>query len=70
MHMCNTSRQVTLLELQDKAKELNVKAMETSAKNGQNIKALFKDVSLSLYGGKSQKKAPAPSNNTIIQFHN
>ena len=43
-------RQVTTEEGEKKAKEFNVMFMETSAKVGYNVKALFKKIALALPG--------------------
>jgi Ras-related protein Rab-6A len=43
-------RQVTLEEATQKANELNIMFMETSAKAGHNVKTLFKKIAMSLPG--------------------
>ncbi|KAJ2161916.1 GTPase Ryh1 [Coemansia sp. RSA 552] len=46
----NAGRQVSTEEGERKARDLNVMFMETSAKAGHNVKALFKKVALALPG--------------------
>ena len=53
------SRQVSTEDGEKKAKELNVMFIETSAKAGYNIKALFKKIAQALPGN----DAPATDNN-------
>lgn len=44
------TRQVTHEEASNKAAQLNVMFMETSAKAGHNVKSLFKKIAMSLPG--------------------
>jgi Ras-related protein Rab-6A len=46
--MISLTRQVSTEKGEAKAKELNVMFMETSAKVGSNVKALFKMIALAL----------------------
>jgi len=50
-------RQVTTEEGEQKAKELNVMFIETSAKAGHNVKQLFRRVAAALPGMESQPKS-------------
>lgn len=43
-------RQVTVEEATNKAAQLNIMFMETSAKAGHNVKSLFKKIAMSLPG--------------------
>jgi hypothetical protein len=45
------ARQVTPEDLEKRAKELGVLSLETSAKAGHNVKALFRKIALALPGG-------------------
>lgn len=47
----NDKRQVTPEDLDKRAKELGVMSIETSAKAGHNVKALFKKIAMALPGG-------------------
>ena len=49
-HATSLSRQVTHEEATQKASELNILFMETSAKAGHNVKSLFKKIAMSLPG--------------------
>lgn len=51
-------RQVTPEDGEKKAKELNVMFIETSAKAGHNVKALFRKIALALPGGAESDAAP------------
>nr|XP_019007821.1 GTP-binding protein ryh1 [Kwoniella pini CBS 10737]OCF46602.1 GTP-binding protein ryh1 [Kwoniella pini CBS 10737] len=55
----NDKRQVTPEELDSRAKELGVMSIETSAKAGYNVKALFKKIAMALPGGNSEAKETA-----------
>mmetsp|Transcript_90187 Transcript_90187/g.254408 ORF Transcript_90187/g.254408 Transcript_90187/m.254408 type:complete len:210 (-) Transcript_90187:68-697(-) len=55
-------RQVSEEEGQDKAKENNVMFIETSAKTGNNIKALFRQLANELPGQDDAGKSPAAPN--------
>ncbi|KHG03663.1 Ras-related RABH1b -like protein [Gossypium arboreum] len=46
----NTSKQVSIEEAEAKARDLNVMFIETSAKAGFNIKALFRKIAAALPG--------------------
>ncbi|ETO12954.1 RAS-related protein [Reticulomyxa filosa] len=49
-------RQVTTTQGEEKAKELNVLFMETSAKSGENVKQLFRTVATNLPGMEEQNQ--------------
>ena len=51
--------QVTPEDLDKRAKELGVLSIETSAKAGHNVKALFKKIAMALPGGAEAKDAAA-----------
>jgi Ras-related protein Rab-6A len=51
--------QVTPEDLDKRAKELGVMSIETSAKAGHNVKALFKKIAMALPGGAEAKDATA-----------
>lgn len=53
----NYYRQVTLEEATQKATELNIMFMETSAKAGHNVKSLFKKIAMSLPGMEKEGQA-------------
>ncbi|WWC65314.1 uncharacterized protein I303_107931 [Kwoniella dejecticola CBS 10117] len=55
----NDKRQVTPEELDSRAKELGVMSIETSAKAGYNVKALFKKIAMALPGGSAEAKETA-----------
>ncbi|KAL1412388.1 GTPase Ryh1 [Vanrija albida] len=55
----NDKRQVTPEDLDKRAKELGVMSIETSAKAGHNVKALFKKIALALPGGTPEGAAAA-----------
>ncbi|WVQ86125.1 GTP-binding protein ryh1 [Cryptococcus sp. DSM 104549] len=55
----NDKRQVTPEDLDKRAKELGVMSIETSAKAGHNVKALFKKIALALPGGGAEVKDTA-----------
>jgi hypothetical protein len=48
---------VTPEDLDKRAKELGVMSIETSAKAGHNVKALFKKIAMALPGGAEAKDA-------------
>ena len=50
-------RQVTPEDGEKRAKELNVMWIETSAKAGHNVKALFRKIALALPGGNETEAA-------------
>ncbi|KAJ2078075.1 GTPase Ryh1 [Coemansia sp. RSA 1365] len=56
-------REVATKEGEDKARDLNVMFMETSAKSGHNVKALFKKIALALPGTDSSANE---ANNTSM----
>jgi Ras-related protein Rab-6A len=60
--MISLTRQVTTEEGEKKAKEFNVMFMETSAKVGYNVKALFKKIALALPG----MDAPEQDKNSMM----
>lgn len=53
------NRQVTPEDLDTRARELGVMSIETSAKAGHNVKALFKKIAMALPGGAEAKDATA-----------
>lgn len=53
------TRQVTPEDLDKRAKELGVMSIETSAKAGHNVKALFKKIAMALPGGSADGKDTA-----------
>lgn len=55
----NDKRQVTPEDLDKRAKELGVMSIETSAKAGHNVKALFKKIAMALPGGSVDAGAAA-----------
>lgn len=55
----NDKRQVTPEDLDKRAKELGVMSIETSAKAGHNVKALFKKIAMALPGGNVETAAAA-----------
>jgi Fe2+ transport system protein B len=55
----NWYSQVTPEDLDKRAKELGVMSIETSAKAGHNVKALFKKIAMALPGGSEAKDATA-----------
>eukprot|EP01053_Blabericola_migrator_P008303 Blabericola_migrator_1__8302@NODE_430_length_8568_cov_132_492766_g339_i0_p5_GENE_NODE_430_length_8568_cov_132_492766_g339_i0NODE_430_length_8568_cov_132_492766_g339_i0_p5_ORF_typecomplete_len203_score13_70Ras/PF00071_22/3_4e62Roc/PF08477_13/5_4e27Arf/PF00025_21/9_8e20GTP_EFTU/PF00009_27/4_7e09Gtr1_RagA/PF04670_12/2_2e06FeoB_N/PF02421_18/4_5e06SRPRB/PF09439_10/1_6e05RsgA_GTPase/PF03193_16/9RsgA_GTPase/PF03193_16/0_0089MMR_HSR1/PF01926_23/0_0013MnmE_helical/PF12631_7/0_0028Dynamin_N/PF00350_23/45D len=59
------SRQVTIEQGQAKAKEFDVIFMETSAKNGNNVRQLFKELAMSLPG----MDQSAATRNTPLDVH-
>lgn len=54
----SSSRQVSTEEGQQKAQELNTMFIETSAKDGDNVKKLFREVATSLPGSQTNNKDP------------
>jgi Ras-related protein Rab-6A len=52
-------RQVTLEEATQKATQMNIMFMETSAKAGHNVKSLFKKIAMSLPGMDKDGQAEA-----------
>jgi hypothetical protein len=64
-----TVRQVTLEEATQKATQLNIMFMETSAKAGHNVKTLFKKIAMSLPGmEKDGATADAANSSTFLIF--
>ncbi|GAA5978316.1 hypothetical protein JCM10908_004310 [Rhodotorula pacifica] len=61
----NDKRQVTTDEAEQKAKELNVMFIETSAKAGHNVKTLFRKIAQALPGMDSQSEAQSGANQMI-----
>ncbi|GAA5972559.1 hypothetical protein JCM8115_000266 [Rhodotorula mucilaginosa] len=61
----NDKRQVTTEEAEQKAKELNVMFIETSAKAGHNVKTLFRKIAQALPGMDSQSEAQTGANQMI-----
>ncbi|EJD53162.1 GTP binding protein [Auricularia subglabra TFB-10046 SS5] len=61
-------RQVTHEEATNKATEMNIMFMETSAKAGHNVKSLFKKIAMSLPG--VEKEASADAQNAKIDVKN
>lgn len=55
----NDKRQVTPEDLDKRAKELGIMSIETSAKAGHNVKALFKKIAVALPGGSVDPSAEA-----------
>lgn len=55
----NDKRQVTPEDLDKRAKELGVMSIETSAKAGHNVKALFKKIAMALPGGNVEASTTA-----------
>lgn len=55
----NDKRQVTPEDLDKRAKELGVMSIETSAKAGHNVKALFKKIAMALPGGNVEASTAA-----------
>lgn len=55
----NDKRQVTPEDLDKRAKELGIMSIETSAKAGHNVKALFKKIAMALPGGATDTNAAA-----------
>lgn len=60
-------RQVSTEEGERKAKDFNVMFIETSAKAGFNVKALFKKLALAL-PGMEQANNPPPEEGTCASF--
>jgi len=58
------ARQVSLEEGQSKARDLNIMFIETSAKDGDNVKKLFREVATSLPGSETS----APKNYSTVQL--
>jgi len=58
------ARQVSLEEGQSKARDLNIMFIETSAKDGDNVKKLFREVATSLPGSETN----APKNYSTVQL--
>ncbi|KAG9082709.1 hypothetical protein FS749_006635 [Ceratobasidium sp. UAMH 11750] len=58
-------RQVTLEEATQKATELNIMFMETSAKAGHNVKTLFKKIAMSLPGMEKDGAGGDPANSKV-----
>jgi len=58
-------RQVTLEEANQKATQLNIMFMETSAKAGHNVKSLFKKIAMSLVGLEKEGEAAEAQNAKI-----
>jgi Ras-related protein Rab-6A len=58
-------RQVTTEEAEQKAKELNVMFIETSAKAGHNVKTLFRKIAQALPGMDSQSEAQTGANQSM-----
>ena len=52
-------RQVTVEEATNKATQLNIMFMETSAKAGHNVKSLFKKIAMSLPGMEKESTSEA-----------
>lgn len=69
MVRCTCShRQVTTEEAEQKAKELNVMFIETSAKAGHNVKTLFRKIAQALPGMDSQSEAQTGANQSRSPF--
>merc|ERR1712156_1240990 len=62
-------RQVTKTEGEEKANKMGVMFMETSAKSGDNIKALFRKVATDLPGMDDQHKNENNDNTTNVQLN-
>merc|ERR1711972_1162389 len=62
----NDHRQVTKSEGEEKATQLGVMFMETSAKSGENIKALFRKVATNLPGMEEQQKDDQTKNVELL----
>ncbi|QRV99694.1 RAB6B, member RAS oncogene family [Ceratobasidium sp. AG-Ba] len=62
-------RQVTLEEATQKANELNIMFMETSAKAGHNVKALFKKIAMSLPGMEKDGTSGDAANSIAIEVN-
>jgi len=54
------TRQVTHEEASNKAAQLNIMFMETSAKAGHNVKSLFKKIAMSLPGMEKENTETTP----------
>jgi 50S ribosomal subunit-associated GTPase HflX len=61
----NDKRQVTPEDLDKRAKELGVMSIETSAKAGHNVKALFKKIAMALPGGSTDAGAAAANQSAL-----
>lgn len=59
------NRQVTPEDLDTRARELGVMSIETSAKAGHNVKALFKKIAMALPGGAEAKDATANQSESL-----
>jgi GTPase SAR1 family protein len=58
---CSEKRQVSVEEGEDKSTKEGIMFIETSAKAGFNIKALFRKLATALPGMESAQATPAPS---------
>jgi Ras-related protein Rab-6A len=56
---------VTPEDLDKRAKELGVMSIETSAKAGHNVKALFKKIAMALPGGAEAKDTTANQSESL-----
>merc|ERR1712154_178101 len=65
----NDHRQVTKNEGEEKANQLNVMFMETSAKSGDNIKSLFRKVATNLPGMDEQNQSNKNDNMKKVELH-
>ena len=59
---------MTTEEAEQKAKELNVMFIETSAKAGHNVKTLFRKIAQALPGMDSQSEAQTGANQSMYPF--
>jgi hypothetical protein len=68
--LTDTYSQVTPEDVDKRAKELGVMSIETSAKAGHNVKALFKKIAMALPGGAEAKDATAnQSRSSIVRWY-
>jgi hypothetical protein len=68
--LTDTYSQVTPEDVDKRAKELGVMSIETSAKAGHNVKALFKKIAMALPGGAEAKDAAAnQSRSSIVRWY-
>lgn len=63
-------RQVTVEEATNKATQMNIMFMETSAKAGHNVKSLFKKIAMSLPGMDGKDSTNEGNTSESLKLHN
>jgi Ras-related protein Rab-6A len=68
-NLLHHSRQVTVEEATQKATQMNIMFMETSAKAGHNVKSLFKKIAMSLPGMDSNVQSDVQNASTYSAWY-